>query len=180
MKSHSRIIRAIRKVLFIFNIDICRRYPVDYQRAGVSQLKGDLIGVEIGVDEGWGALSLLKNFNIKMLYLIDPYIDCEGFSQRELDNAFKSAKRRLRKYKDKITWIIKTSDEALKEIPNELDFVNIDSLKVNRTRDTESYYPKVKKGGLLAGGDHIAVMDFIKNKNVKFCSSANSWWFFKK
>ena len=180
MKSHSRIIRAIKKVLFIFNIDIHKRFPLDYQRSGMNQLKGDLIGVEIGVYEGWNALSLFKNFDIKMLYLIDPYIDCKGFSQRELDNAFKSAKRKLRKYDDKTTWIIKTSEEALKEIPNELDFVNADGLRENIKRDIESYYPKLKKGGLLAGHDHIAVMDFIKKNNLKLFSSSNSWWFFKK
>ena len=36
--------------------------------------KHPLTGVEIGVYKGENALNILENLNIKMLYLVDPYI----------------------------------------------------------------------------------------------------------
>ena len=62
----------------MFNLRLERVYPRGFERFAVS---GDnLVGIEIGVYEGEHALSLLKNLNIKRLYLIDPYVIHENYN----------------------------------------------------------------------------------------------------
>ena len=131
-------------------------------------LKGELVGVEIGVWEGKNALSILKHLPIKKLYLIDPYSYYKGYEDEdaegihyidleyeEWEKIFKSAKELLSEYKDKIVWIRKKASDAIKDIPNDLDFVYIDGNHNYEyvKQDIENYFPKLKKEGILAGHD---------------------------
>ena len=143
-----------------------------------------LIGVEIGVAQGFHAMGLLTNLkNLKKLYLIDPYesyIDrrnihyskgnvistMEYFRSNILDNP---------EFNDRYIFIRNYSKSAVVLMPNDLDFVYIDGSH-NPTvvrSDIELYYPKVKSGGLFGGDDYnkmevIEVVDeFIEEYNLK-------------
>ncbi len=185
--------KTINSILSIFNFDIYRIFPRHYQKYNLIS-KPNLIGVEIGVFGGKNSHSLLKYSDIKMLYLVDPYKgDYEEFSQKKLDKEFKKAKRKLRKYKDKITWIRKKSKDAINEIPNNLDFVYIDGdHRYNFVKkDIEMYYSKLKEGGLLAGHDfqrrskekdsevNKVVLEFIKKENLGLFTSMGDFWIIK-
>ena len=90
-----------------------------------------LVGVEIGTRDGNNALSILLNMNIKKLYLIDPYKYYDGYDGHDLENAKKSrieCRMKLNhfKQKGKVELIIKKSEDAVNDIPNNLDFVYID------------------------------------------------------
>lgn len=150
-----------------------------------------LIGVEIGVCKGVHAESILKTLNIQKLWLIDPYESygtCDSaFSTKELIQFFLEAKDRLKPYKNRIVWIKKKSEDAINDIPNELDFIYIDG---NHDypfvkKDIERYYPKVKNGGFLGGHDFSmrrkgvvkAVIEFTaKNSLQLHGDSPYDWW----
>ena len=153
-----------------------------------NQNKKDLIGVEIGVDKGLNALTILKTLHIKKLYLIDIYkpFTVDGITH-DNTNAYKIAKENLAKYKDKIEFVIKKSEESITEIPNELDFVYVDGdhSYEGAKKDIELYYPKVKEGGIIGGDDFSiyfpgvarAVTEFCKDK--KLYGDKTDWWIVK-
>lgn len=139
-------------------------YPV---RATVRKLKGQkgLVGVEIGVDIGNHALNMLQELDIKMLYLIDPYIVYDKGSNSPGVPKYKDktlnhkqlSKDKLKDFCNKVVWIYDFSYNAHKLIDdNELDFVYIDG---NHTyeytkKDIDLFYSKVKPGGLISGHDY--------------------------
>lgn len=152
----------------------------------------ELVGVEIGVATGDNAESILYNLPIKKLYLVDPYQIYEDYSAGTSFNPLKIAEsiafERLSKYKDKIIWIKKKSEKAVKDIPDNLDFVYIDgnhSYKYVK-QDIENYYPKLKVGGILAGHDYWkgsvkkAVEEFVGGKGLKVYNEEYDWWVVKK
>lgn len=168
-------------------------------KPALSQLKGrsNLIGAEIGVASGIHAACFLLELDIDIVYLIDPYIayKCEYESvslerTREMEN---NADIKLAKYKHKIRWIKKKSVDAVKFIAdNSLDFVYIDGNHTYKSvaKDILSYYPKIKKGGLLSGHDYDygsikrAVNEFINNQNLKLYTGRirprkYDWWAWK-
>ena len=152
-----------------------------------------LTGVEIGVAGGDNSKSMLNNLNMKMLYLIDPYIAYE-------DGITTHSKRFIAGLKyvndtlailPNVTFIRKKSENATKEIPDNLYFVYIDGNHSYKSvkRDIELYYPKVKVGGLIGGHDFesrfvglcSAVLEFAKNNNLVLTGGAgkNDWWITK-
>jgi len=154
----------------------------ELDRPALRTLKGkkNLVGAEIGVQYGINARDILEKYDIKTLYLIDPYIDLTD----EL------AKEYLNKFKDKIVWIKKLSWNAVNDIPNNLDFVYIDGDHNYEAvkKDLEMYYPKVKKGGLFSGHDYAnrapgvvkAVNEFFANKKEAIYSGGRWDWFIFK
>lgn len=138
--------------------------------------KKSLTGVEIGVDHGFNAKTMLKNLPIKKLYLIDA-----GFRKKTL--------KRLSKYQDKIKFIEKYSDKAAEDVPGNLDFIYVDGGHEYECvkKDIELYYPKVKKGGVFGGHDfdanHLevckAVFEFVQKNNLRLYGKHRDWWIIK-
>src|SRR3990170_3298790 len=89
-----------------------------------------LIGVEIGVYKGANSLHILKNMNIKLLYLIDPwknYGEYYEYTNEDLDKIYYKTKARLKKYRRLIQLIRLPSSKAVKRFNKKsLDFVYID------------------------------------------------------
>jgi len=155
--------------------------------------KKPLTIVEIGSFEGLNALTILKTLNVKKLYLIDPWeeymeYDEKEKNQRTLNKAFIKCKKRLADYKDKVSFIKKYSNEAIKDIPSQIDFIYIDGNHAYDyvKKDMKLFFPKIKKGGLFAGHDIAscegvtrAFIEFVyKNKlkpNILNCD----WWIIK-
>jgi hypothetical protein len=155
----------------------------------------ELIGVEVGTYDGENAEYMFENLNIKKLYLIDPYEEYPDYlisekhqNQKRLSQVKEIAEKRLRKYKDKIIWIRKYSDDAIKNIPENVDFVYIDGNHEYEyaRRDMSNYYKQVKSGGILAGHDIYgqgvskAFCEFISKINVQPHINSMDWWIIKK
>lgn len=174
-----------------------RIFPRPFERLGVSG--NQLVGVEIGVYKGEHAESLLSNLNIKRLYLVDPYEIYEqyvegrshyGVDQDPLYLAKQAAFSRLSSHSEKISWVFKQSLDALAEIPDELDFVYIDGNHDESfvREDIQSYYPKIRKGGVIGGHDFYngycrehdgvlkAVTQFVVEKNLPLQVELPDWW----
>lgn len=161
-----------------------------------------LVGAEIGVQLGKNAESMLQLLNIKKLYLIDPYIHYKKNIHNIAQNfpsVLARAIEKLFRFRNKIVWVKKMSADAVHLVPNNLDFVYIDG---NHTydfvkQDLENYWPKIKKGGVLAGHDYFlnallirgkmvgelevkkAVDEFVKKHNLDLNVKAPDWWMVK-
>jgi predicted O-methyltransferase YrrM len=153
----------------------------------MERVKGPMTVVEIGVFQGGNALRLLK-LNLERLYLVDPYktynqykADKIAYVQAQLDEAQNIMRERISNHplKDKVTIIIKDSIEGSKEFEDEFfDYVYIDGNHSYGSvqKDLEAWYPKVKKGGFLAGHDYItmptakAVNEFADKKGLTLIS----------
>jgi predicted O-methyltransferase YrrM len=145
---------------------------------------------EIGVFQGGNAMRLLT-MPINRLFLIDPYKSYNQYEsqkiayvQKQLDEAKKIMLERVAAHpmKHKVTVIIKDSIEGSKEFEDGFfDYVYIDGNHSYPAviKDLNAWYPKVKKGGFLAGHDYMteatakAVNDFAVPKGLKVISWCN-------
>lgn len=152
------------------------------------QKRQNLVGVEIGVQSGINAKSILESLSIKKLYLIDPYTPYIS-KERTLKSCKQTAIKNVELWKEKVTFIEKTSDEAIKDIHEKLDFVYIDGLHdyATVTKDIKHYYPLVKKGGVIGGHDFchiwpglmVSVVLFSIRKMKKLHKKEKDWWVIK-
>lgn len=154
--------------------------------------KEGLVGAEVGVYRGENAKSILKTLPIKKLYLIDPYIPYKDFNSRELEKSKRKILNVIRKSDNRAVLVMKTSTEAVSEIPDNLDFVYIDgdhSYK-HAKEDMINYYKKLKSGGVLAGHDiengidlndgvTKAFVEFVNEKKLKPYILFPDWWVVK-
>jgi len=127
-------------------------------------LKG--VGVEIGVKEGKFSERILRLWEGRVLYSVDPwrefgqgdYIDVSNVPQQQQDALYLQTVRRLLPFERRsVVWRI-TSKEAADILPeNSLDFCYIDADHSYRgvSEDIRLWHPKVKRGGVLAGHDYI-------------------------
>jgi hypothetical protein len=156
--------------------------------------KKDLVGVEIGVLAGLHAETMLLALPIKKLYLVDPY---EPYVEKgslvsieTLKKAENRARERLSRFRFRTIFVKRNSSEIAKHIPDNLDFVYIDGNHEYEfvKADIETYYPKMKIGGVIGGHDFYgsylsvvrAVMEFSKKKNIELHTDDTDWWFVKK
>jgi len=159
-----------------------------------------LIGVEIGGHKGENALTILKSLNIKKLYLIDPYgpfLNTRG-QVLNTEQFYRICVNNMEPYGKKVRIIRKKSEEAVNDIPDNLDFVYIDGDHHYEfvKKDIELYYPKVKTDGVLGGHDFSAiekhqgifnaVVEFVVDQKLKLFARAvgvrrsTDWWVLKE
>jgi len=179
----------------------------------LNQLNLSSVGAEIGVQEGLYSETILQKSNLKRLYSIDcwksvdksKYIDIANKTQ--LNHYYKLLKTflRLRKFKKRSRILREFSKDASKKFKDEsLDFAYIDAQHSYEACkvDINLWWPKIKKGGVLAGHDYIngmrkegefevkkAVDEFVKINNLKlFVTNASqgdsadwpSWYLIKR
>ncbi len=89
----------------------------------------------------------------------------------------------MSKFGNKVFFIKKFSDDAVNDIPKDMDFIYIDG---NHDweyvkSDIENYFKKVRIGGILAGHDiNIpdvlkAVIEFTNKHKLKFVIMKDDW-----
>jgi len=149
----------------------------------------EFIGAEIGTFGGENAEYILKNLNIKKLYLIDAWESYYNvYNQVKLNKAYERTLKRMKKFKSKVVILKKFSSDALGDIKELLDFVYIDGNHDYEfvKKDMENYYKKLKKGGVLAGHDIYlpgvsrAFCEFVNEKKLQPYIWSMDWWIIKK
>jgi len=151
----------------------------------INFLGKDIVGVEVGIYRAQNLCMLLQSCkNIKKLYGVDnfkPFTDFKRevihIGEKEQDyNKFVSYHNiKYSGFKNKAKIIEKDSLVAVNDFKdNSLDFVFLDSyMNKNECKlDLESWYKKVKIGGIFAGHDfelniiQESVIDFRINNNI--------------
>ena len=151
-----------------------------------------IIFCEIGVFKGENSNSALKHLNIRNIYLIDPYAKYPDYESggyyNKVIKAEKTAKQKLKDYRNKTHFIKEYSERAINEVPN-CDFIYIDGNHIYPyvKKDLELYSKKLNKGGIIAGHDTQipdvikAVAEFAaKHKNFELNVESPDWWMVKK
>jgi len=116
-------------------------------------IKPEMKICEIGVAEGISSENFLKAGCF--LYMIDPWENYEGCKEEyKQEEGYQKTLEMLKNF-DTYKIIKKKSDDAVNEVPNDLDLVYVDGNHAYEfvKRDIMNYWPKVKKGGWLTGDD---------------------------
>lgn len=140
-------------------------------------MKKDLVGAEIGVAEGLFSRDILTGWPMKTLYSVDNWgqIDGQlgdgGADQDWHDANYKSAKALLKPFGAKSKILRGMSKDMANKVKGKLDFIYLDGDHSYKgvMGDLKAWYPKVKKGGIVAGHDYLcedykvseAVADFV-------------------
>jgi predicted O-methyltransferase YrrM len=156
-------------------------------------------GVEIGVQKGYFSFLILKIWQGKKLYSIDPwreffateYVDVANVGQTEQEENFRETHSLLKKFGERSQIFRETSHEAVQRFTDEsLDFVYLDAQHHYEAvvQDMALWWPKVKRFGILSGHDYIpdgryefgefgvkrAVDEFIQTHNLQLILSCES------
>jgi len=149
-------------------------------------------GVELGVNYGNNAKSILKQLKIKKLYLIDIWdktYDYNYVKINKLDTIFEYVKKRFKKNTN-VRIIKEFSHKAVHLFNNNsLDFIYIDGNHSYNFvyKDIDLWYPKIKVNGISAGHDIFnipdvlnALKDWTKKDNIKYTIRPPDWFIIKE
>lgn len=127
--------------------------------------KHDLVVAEIGVYKGWSSLLMLSSWNISKYYAIDTWssqvyaekdLDQRSLMNAPWDDIYENVKKRLSPFSQ--VEILKGTSKKYSESldDNTLDFCFIDAGHDYESvkEDIHLWFPKVKKGGIIAGDDY--------------------------
>lgn len=113
------------------------------------------VGIELGVAEGHFSREILATGHLSHLYSVDMYAGDRGHDVDE----YRKALKLLTPYRDKNTVIKMKFEEAFPLFENEyFDFIYVDGYAHTGEDDGRTFYdwfPKLKKGGVLAGHDYV-------------------------
>jgi FkbM family methyltransferase len=122
------------------------------------------IGVEIGVLRGEFSKIILERWEQGTLYMVDTwrhigeYVDLNGRDDQYHYDCMTQTARNIKDYQDRAHMIRMDSVQSSHIFPDEyFDFIFIDADHSYQAvvRDLESWWPKIKKGGLFCGDDYI-------------------------
>jgi Methyltransferase domain len=123
-------------------------------------------GVEVGVKQGQYSELLLSRWRGRHLISVDPwaeapaedYVDVANVTQAQHDAFHQETLGRLQKFGDRSTVWRMFGGEAAEKVPHHsLDFVYLDARHdgPSVTEDLETWTPKVRPGGVIAGHDYV-------------------------
>lgn len=155
----------------------------------ISKNPKDLKAVEIGVWHGLFAKHNCENYE-GIYYCVDPYKyiksneNDKNYKDENVNNKnFNIAKQNLSIFGDRINFIRKESNEAVKLFDdNSLDWIYIDASHKydNVLEDLENWYPKLKKGGLMSGDDYGSINLKYVNENMWKNSISSDFYYHVK
>jgi methyltransferase family protein len=121
---------------------------------------------EIGVQQGKYSELLIRDTGFLHFFCIDPWCvwpdteygnDSANVDQSTHDSYYEDTVKRLEPY-DNVSVLQLTSAEASTRLPDDyLDFVYLDANHsfITVKEDIEIWYPKIRRGGILAGHDYL-------------------------
>eukprot|EP01012_Entosiphon_sulcatum_P033926 TRINITY_DN4295_c0_g1_i1.p1 TRINITY_DN4295_c0_g1~~TRINITY_DN4295_c0_g1_i1.p1 ORF type:complete len:274 (+),score=44.21 TRINITY_DN4295_c0_g1_i1:29-850(+) len=138
----------------------------------IAQREGFTVGVEVGVQQGLFASSLLERWHAcNLYYCVDAwrhqpnYDDVANVPQRRQDELYNQTVRRMDVFRKRgvdVRVLRMWSSEAAAVIPNgSVDMVYVDARHDYEgvKDDLHMYWPKLRTGGILAGHDYIDVAE---------------------
>jgi len=120
-------------------------------------------GVEVGSFKGEFARTILEKWQ-GTLYMVDAWYELEDYNDMSNiglnQDAYVEAMRSINEFRDRAYMLRCLSKQAVDLFPDEsLDFVYIDANHEYSyvVEDIKLWYPKVKKGGIVAGHDYLDI-----------------------
>jgi len=133
----------------------------------------DSVAVELGVAEGHFSEEILMSKNISHLYSIDMYA---GDRNHDIGQ-YKQAFMRLSKFRGRTTLLKMRFDEALDLFKDEsIDLLYVDGYAHTGEEGGKTFfdwYPKVKRGAIIAGHDFGADFPLVMQAVHKFSAAVN-------
>lgn len=133
------------------------------------QAEGLKSGAELGVQVGDFAAYTLRVWTAcERYYLVDlwghqpNYEDVANVADDEQERRFQLAKTNLAPWNDKTVFLRNYTVGAAKQIPDDsLDYIYVDARHdyCGVMEDLEAYWPKLRRGGILAGHDYLDAND---------------------
>ncbi len=163
----------------------------------IQDMGSNVRGIEVGVNLGVNSYMLLESCpNILELVGIDHYTayqDWQGFiDQKTQDKVWDAFSENVKVLGSRFKLIKAKSVEGAKQLnDNAYNFIFIDADHSMRAvlQDLDSYWPKLRKGGIMAGHDsnlfgvNFAVTSWAKRKSIDPSSieiaGNNAWWWRK-
>ena len=137
------------------------------------EAEGHKIGAELGVKEGYFARDTLRNWPTATEYvLVDlwdnmpNYADSANEGEREVH--YQSALRETAPWKDKVTVCRNFTTSCAQNFPDGyFDYIYVDARHDRKGAylDLETWWPKLKVGGILAGHDYTSCSPDCENGN---------------
>lgn len=133
--------------------------------------RGFKVCAEIGVGHGLFSKWLLEHCPDITLYSIDPY----STGLPEFRGGLNEIQGFQRTYGERSKVIVRTSEEASKEIDEIFDFVYIDGDHRYETvlNDIQLWYAKIRSGGIISGHDYFPTQQGVVTAVDKFCKDNN-------
>lgn len=125
---------------------------------------GRPFGAEVGVLRGKFSEYLLSNVDFSRFLCIDVWahlpgqIDVSNVSDAAHEANFAAAQRRLERFRPRVEFVRSRSATAASALPDSgVDFIYIDADHSYKgcMSDLQSYFPKIRPGGILAGHDYL-------------------------
>ena len=169
VKHASTKVTSSSAVLFGSKCDaIDRGVPTFMTRDKLGEIlnaEGHTIGVELGVQKGLYSKTLLSKWHsVQEYHLVDVwapqenYKDGANLAQDGQDRNYDQTMSNVAKWKDKIRVCRDFTSECVKKYPeNYFDFVYVDARHDFKGAylDMTQWWPKLKKGGIMAGHDYV-------------------------
>lgn len=145
----------------------------------MKELKLPMIAVEIGVAEGNNSNDLIEH-GVETMYSVDAWKTLNqrgdgGYEQSWHDMNYNKAVKLLSKHKEKSIIIKGVSHEVAETFEDEsigMIYLDGDHSYEGVMKDLEAWYPKVVKGGIIAGHDYLS-QDYGVNRAVREFAKAN-------
>ena len=170
----------------LFDIEKCKAnglWPKEYLASNelipyVKRLRGPIIGIQIGIFKGETTYTLLEECpNIEFMYGVDLF---DSKLEKEI------AEKNLADFVYKGRY---SSDPIyLMSMPYMLDFIFINTDR-NFKYTLEKYFPRLKKGGIIAGSSYekkeirIAISEFRREHHammpINVTKMNNAWFWYK-
>ena len=159
-------------------------------------------GVEVGVNQGDNAMDILRRWNGCRLYLVDPWAPQSSSVYKEDQERFFNYTKAYQHclslallHSPRVDLLRLLSHQAVGLFPDRsLDFVYIDANHSYEAvmQDLNLWYPKVSRGGVIAGHDYYnkveppwhcevkkAVDEFFTISKPHITEPCRSWWVVK-
>jgi len=131
----------------------------------------DVIGIELGVAEGFFSYEALNNQPIKHWYSVDMWAGDRGHNEFQ----YKNACNKLAPFKHKNTIIKNKFANVVNDFEDEyFDFIYIDGYAHTGQENGETlrdWWPKLKQGGVFAGDDYHSDWPLTKKVVDDFCAT---------
>lgn len=142
----------------------------------------DVTMVEVGVQFGYNAATLLREYDIlagwKILYLIEINPEYAAIIRKTLENINAPWELRIG---DSAAEAAKFEDESV-----DVAYIDDDHSLDGARRSIAAWYPKVRVGGILGGHDQeypgvgTAVREFVERHDYLLNISESDWWVVKQ